>query len=111
VATRASAGGWGPELEEEIWSRRWLPFAVRVTSRDLAIDISGPLDAPVSIYLVDAQDPEESLEPKCTSMKAMVELWTAALIAGLWRWDPAERHWEFADRSAIGGSAGAVVFG
>jgi hypothetical protein len=100
-----------PEFEEEVWSRRWLPFAVRVTSRTLALDISGPLDAPVPVYLIDAQDPEEANAPKCASMKAMVELWTDALAQGLWRWDHAKRKWEIADRSAMSGDSADVVFG
>lgn len=102
----------GPEFEEHVWSRRWLPIAVQVTSRTLAVDISGPVDAPAPVYLVDAQDFEESREPKCASMKAMIGLWTDAVAQGLWRWDHVERRWDVADDgSAVRGGAIAVVFG
>jgi hypothetical protein len=108
---REQAVGEGPEFEDQIWSRRWLPFAVQVTSRPLAIDISGPEGAPAPVYLVDAQDWEESREPKCASMKAMVDLWTQALTEELWRWDDARRQWEIADESTVRRGAEAVWLG
>jgi hypothetical protein len=109
---REQAVSLGPEFEENVWSRRWLPIAVQLTSRTLAVDISGPVEAPAPVYLVDAEDFEESREPKCASMKAMIELWTDALTNGLWRWDDAERQWDVADDgSAVRGGAIAVVFG
>jgi hypothetical protein len=109
---REQAVSVGSEFEEDVWSQRWLPIAVQLTSRTLAVDVSVPVDPPAPVYLVDAQDFEESREPKCASMKAMVELWSDALAQGLWGWDHAERRWEVADDgSAVRGGAIAVVFG
>ena len=108
---RQRAVAQGPEVEEAVWSRRWLPFATQPISRTLVIDICGPVDAPAPVYLVDAQDPEQEREPKCASLVAMVDLWANALTQGLWRWDHKKQDWDIADDSAVSGDAAAVVFG
>jgi cell wall assembly regulator SMI1 len=91
----AVAGADGDEgLADAFWKPRWLALAVPGYGVNVVIDCSGAIDAPVPVYIVDFQNPDQAAAPRCASMKELVLRWSSGLERGSWSWNIRTRNWD-----------------